>query len=89
MTTNDAEVYDEYIGEGYGIPTKECVDAIKVVAETEGILLDPVYTSKAMAGLIDLVGKGKITREDTVVFLHTGGTPALFAYRHLFLNQAT
>jgi D-cysteine desulfhydrase family pyridoxal phosphate-dependent enzyme len=84
ITANDVEVYDEYIGEGYGIPTKECVEAIRLLAETEGILLDPVYTGKAMAGLIDLVNKGKITREDTVVFLHTGGAPALFAYKHLF-----
>lgn len=84
IAANDVEVYDEYIGEGYGIPTKECVDAIKLLAETEGILLDPVYTGKAMAGLIDLVKRGEITKKDTVIFLHTGGTPALFAYKYLF-----
>jgi len=84
IALQDVEVYDEYIGEGYGIPTKECVEAIRLLAETEGILLDPVYTSKAMAGLTDLIRRGEISRKDTVVFVHTGGTPALFAYKHLF-----
>jgi len=78
---DDVAVYDEYIGEGYGIPTKECVDAIRLVAQTEGIFLDPVYTGKAMAGLIDLVKKGRFKPSDSVVFIHTGGVPALFAYR--------
>jgi len=78
---DDVAVYDEYIGEGYGIPTKECVDAIRLVAQTEGIFLDPVYTGKAMAGLIDLVKKGRFKPSDSVVFIHTGGIPALFAYR--------
>jgi L-cysteate sulfo-lyase len=73
-------VYDDYIGEGYGIPTRECIEAIRLVARTEGIFLDPVYTGKAMAGLIDLVRKGRFTREDTVLFIHTGGVAADFAY---------
>lgn len=74
------EVNDSYIGEGYGIPTKEGIDAIRLVAQTEGIFLDPVYTGKAMAGLIDLIKKGRFKSADTVVFIHTGGIPALFAY---------
>ena len=74
------EVNDSYIGEGYGIPTKECIDAIRLVAQTEGIFLDPVYTGKAMAGLIDLIKRGRFKSTDTVVFIHTGGIPALFAY---------
>jgi L-cysteate sulfo-lyase len=73
-------VYDDYIGEGYGIPTRECIEAIRLVARTEGIFLDPVYTGKAMAGLIDLVRRGRFTREDTVLFIHTGGVAADFAY---------
>jgi D-cysteine desulfhydrase family pyridoxal phosphate-dependent enzyme len=76
----DVEVYDEYIGEGYGIPTKECMDAIRLVAQTEAIYLDPVYTGKAMAGLIDLIKKGRFKPTDSIIFIHTGGIPALFAY---------
>jgi D-cysteine desulfhydrase family pyridoxal phosphate-dependent enzyme len=71
---------DEYRGEGYAIPTQETLEAIRLVAEMEGILLDPVYTGKAMAGLIGEIRKGTITPHETVIFLHTGGTPALFAY---------
>jgi D-cysteine desulfhydrase/L-cysteate sulfo-lyase len=80
VTPGDVEVNDEYIGSGYGILTKECLDAVKLVAKTEGIFLDPVYTGKAMAGLIDLIRKGRFTSNDTVVFIHSGGIPALFAY---------
>lgn len=69
-----------YVGEGYGIPTQECLEAIKLVACTEGIFLDPVYTGKAMAGLIDYIRQGKVKGSETVVFIHTGGFPALFAY---------
>ncbi len=76
----DVVVYDGYVGEGYGIPAPETIDAIKVTARTEGILLDPVYTGKAMAGLIDLVRRGVFTRGQTVLFWHTGGQPALFAH---------
>jgi D-cysteine desulfhydrase family pyridoxal phosphate-dependent enzyme len=69
-----------YVGEGYGIPTAACLEAIRLLAHQEGIFLDPVYTGKAMAGLIDHIRKGAIDPADIVVFLHTGGTPALFAY---------
>ena len=69
-----------YVGEGYGIPTAACLEAITLLAHQEGIFLDPVYTGKAMAGLIDHIRKGAIDPAETVVFLHTGGTPALFAY---------
>ncbi len=67
-----------YIGEGYGIPTAEALEAIALLARTEAILLDPCYTSKAMAALIDHVRRGVIRPDETVVFLHTGGMPALF-----------
>ena len=69
-----------YVGEGYGIPTAACLEAITLLAHQEGIFLDPVYTGKAMAGLIDHVRQGTLDPAGTVVFLHTGGTPALFAY---------
>jgi len=80
VTPDEITLYDDYIGQGYGIPTKECIEAIRLVAQTEGIFLDPVYTAKAMAGLIDLIGKGRFTAKDTVVFIHTGGLPSVFAY---------
>ena len=71
---------DAYVGERYGVMTPECRQALKLVAKTEGIILDPVYTSKAMAGLIDHIRRKSISDNKVVVFLHTGGTPALFAY---------
>jgi len=73
-----------YIGEGYAIPTNECIKAIRTVAQTEGIILDPVYTGKAMAGLIDLIKKGKFKKNENIVFLHTGGEIANFAYNKFF-----
>lgn len=69
-----------YIGTGYGVLTPECAEAIRLVAQTEGIFLDPVYSGKAMAGLIDHVRQGLLTVDDTVIFLHTGGTPQLFVF---------
>jgi D-cysteine desulfhydrase family pyridoxal phosphate-dependent enzyme len=74
-------VDDSQVGPGYGMATPECLEAIELLARTEGILLDPVYTAKAFAGLIADVRAGRLTTEHTVVFLHTGGTPALFAKR--------
>ncbi len=71
----------DYIGPGYGIPTKAGTEAIVLVARTEGVLLDPTYTGKAMAAMIDHVRKGSHARDQVIVFVHTGGTPALFAYR--------
>ena len=71
---------EDYVGENYGVLSPEARAAIGLVAETEGILLDPVYTGKAMAGLIDRVKRGAVGADETVVFVHTGGMPALFAY---------
>ena len=81
VTDADIQNTDDYIGQAYGYLTPECIAALKLVAKTEGIFLDPVYTAKAMACLIDHIQKGKLGRDDTVIFLHTGGTPALFAYQ--------
>ncbi len=80
-------IYDGYIGPGYGIPTPECIEAIRLVAQTEGIFLDPVYTGKAMAGLIDLIRQGQFGRDETVLFLHTGGWPALFAHSDELMTE--
>jgi D-cysteine desulfhydrase family pyridoxal phosphate-dependent enzyme len=83
---DDINVYTDYFGGGYAVPTEEMVEAIKLVAQTEGVLLDPIYTGKGMAGLIDLVRKGVFTKDDKVVFWHTGGIPSLFPpqFRKLF-----
>jgi L-cysteate sulfo-lyase len=78
--------YSDYVGEGYGVPTPAMVEAVALTARCEGILLDPVYSGKGMAGLIDLTRKGFFRRDDNVVFLHTGGATALFAYSNLFTN---
>jgi 1-aminocyclopropane-1-carboxylate deaminase/D-cysteine desulfhydrase-like pyridoxal-dependent ACC family enzyme len=76
----EIEVDDRFLGEGYGIPTPEGLAAIRLLARLEGLLLDPVYTGKAMAGLIAMIREGRFSDEQNVVFLHTGGWPALFAY---------
>lgn len=71
-------VRDEYVGAGYGIPSSESTQALELVARTEGILLDPVYTAKAMVGLLAMIAEGELTATDTVLFWHTGGQLALF-----------
>jgi 1-aminocyclopropane-1-carboxylate deaminase/D-cysteine desulfhydrase-like pyridoxal-dependent ACC family enzyme len=80
-------VNDHYTGGGYGVMDKPEIEAIKLFASHEGLLLDPVYTGRAAAGLIDLVRKGYFKKEDKVLFWHTGGTPALFAEPYLSLLQ--
>jgi 1-aminocyclopropane-1-carboxylate deaminase/D-cysteine desulfhydrase-like pyridoxal-dependent ACC family enzyme len=77
----DVDASDAYIGEAYGKPTAAGQAALQLLAMTEGILLDPVYSAKAMAALIDDVGKERVGSDEVVVFVHTGGTPAVFAYR--------
>ncbi len=78
---DNAVVLDEYIGEGYGIASPESANALELLARTEGIILDPVYTAKAMAALIDWIRQSKISGDDTVLFWHTGGQLALFYSR--------
>jgi len=79
LQPDDVLVNADYLGAGYGILGQAEVQAIQLFARTEGLLLDPVYTGRAAAGLIDLVQKGFFLSTDTVLFWHTGGTPALFA----------
>jgi D-cysteine desulfhydrase len=71
----------DWVGPGYSLPTEEMVEAVHLVASLEGVLLDPVYTGKAMAGLIGLVRQGRFKSGERVLFLHTGGSPALYAYQ--------
>ncbi len=75
---------DDYLGEGYALPTPGMVEAVRMLARTEGILLDPTYTGKAMAGLIALARAGRWAKGDNVLFLHTGGSPGLYAHPEHF-----
>ena len=85
-----AEVHTlhDYIGPGYGFPSPDGLAAMRLAARTDAVLLDPVYTGKAMAALVDHARKGMLTAADTVIFLHTGGLPATFAYRDAIIAMA-
>ncbi len=82
----DVLVFDEYIGGGYGVVGRESAEVIRLVFQEEGIVLDPIYTSKAMAGLLDLIRRDVIRKDETVVFFHTGGTPVIFPLRDTLLG---
>ena len=81
MPENAVQVWDEYVGPGYSLPTEGMEEAVTLFARLEGILLDPVYTGKAAAGLIDLVRQGYFPEGSNVLFLHTGGAPSLYHYQ--------
>ena len=72
--------FGDYVGPGYSLPTEQMAQAVRMLARLEGILMDPVYTGKAMAGLIDLIRQGYFKPEENVLFVHTGGSPALHVY---------
>lgn len=78
IARDQVKVLDQYVGPGYSLPTPDMVSAVRMFARTEGILLDPVYTGKAAAGLIDMVRQGAFEKNSNVLFLHTGGTPAIY-----------
>ena len=84
INEDEVIVIDDYTFGGYGLASREVVEAIKLVAHTEGVILEPVYTGKAMVGLVDLARRGVIKNGDNVLFIHTGGLPGIFPYRHLF-----
>ncbi len=88
FTPEDFIIADEYYGERYGVPTDMGNAAILTAARTEGLILDPVYTGKAMAGLAEMARKGLIDTNRTVVFIHTGGSPALMAFESEFRNTS-
>ena len=77
----------DYVGPGYALPTPEMMEAVGLVARSEGILLDPVYTGKAMAGTIDLIRKGVFRKGQKLVFVHTGGSPALYVHMEAFRRR--
>jgi L-cysteate sulfo-lyase len=77
-----------YIGDGYGVPTEAMNEAVLLLARIEGILFDPVYTGKALAGMIDLIRKKKFSRKDNLLFIHTGGSAGLFGYSDRLRTRA-
>jgi D-cysteine desulfhydrase len=79
--------FEEYVGRGYSLPTPGMLEAVELAAKLEGLLLDPVYTGKAMAGLVDLVRRGYFPADANVLFVHTGGVPALYAYTSTFFEH--
>ncbi|SDY87950.1 D-cysteine desulfhydrase [Citreimonas salinaria] len=84
VAREDVVANTDYVGDGYGVPTESGIEAIRMFAQLEGILLDPVYSAKGAAGLIDLIRKGHFSKDERVVFLHTGGSAALFGYDFAF-----
>jgi 1-aminocyclopropane-1-carboxylate deaminase/D-cysteine desulfhydrase-like pyridoxal-dependent ACC family enzyme len=81
IDADEVESYDDYVVTAYGLPSPGALEAIELAARFEGLLLDPIYSGKAMAGLIDHARRGLLGTRDTVVFVHTGGLPALFAWK--------
>jgi 1-aminocyclopropane-1-carboxylate deaminase/D-cysteine desulfhydrase-like pyridoxal-dependent ACC family enzyme len=86
FSPDEVDVVDDYIGEGYAVLGLREKSATRVFARLEGLLLDPVYTAKAAAGMMDLIDRGVIAREELVLFWHTGGGPAIFAYGEALLQ---
>jgi L-cysteate sulfo-lyase len=87
LTPGDIDVTFDHIAPGYGQLSDECVEAISLLARTDAVILDPIYTGKAMAALIHDIRKGKFAADARIVFVHTGGSPALFAYGDEFARQ--
>jgi len=87
ITPQDVIVHGGFIGPGYGVPTPDAAEAIRLVARCEGIFLDPTYTGKAMAGFLAYIRAGHFSRDDTIIFLHTGGEPALFVGEGSWLSE--
>jgi D-cysteine desulfhydrase/L-cysteate sulfo-lyase len=77
---------DRFVGPGYGVPNSEGIEATRLFAQTEGIILDPIYSGKAAAGMIGHIREGRVGRDGVVVFVHTGGTPAIFTWNELWLS---
>ncbi len=86
MTPDDFCVHDDYVGERYGAAPPETLEAIKLAARVEGMFLDPVYTGKAFSGVIGEIRKGHVRKGETLVFVHTGGLPIVFAYDDVLGN---
>ncbi len=89
LRDDEITVLEGWAGDLYGIPVESTLDAIRLTARLEGVILDPVYEGKSMAGLVDLVSSGEIPRDSTVLYAHLGGQPALNAYSSLFTETVS
>ncbi|MEO1999813.1 MAG: pyridoxal-phosphate dependent enzyme, partial [Planctomycetaceae bacterium] len=87
LESDAIHVTEDYVGPGYGMLTPGCLEAISLLARTEGILLDPSYSGKSMSCLIDHIRTGILRNEQDVVFIHTGGTPVFFAYNQQIADE--
>lgn len=87
VTEEEVVNFGEFVGDGYGIPSEAGIEAVKLFARTEGVILDPIYTGKAAAGMVAHVREGRFAADDVLVFVHTGGTPANFTWSDLWLNN--
>lgn len=84
FNANDVPMIENrYVGQGYAIPNESTMNAIRKLASLEGIILDPIYTGKAFAGMLDMIARDEIAKDEPIIFLHTGGLPGLFAFEHL------
>ncbi|MFQ3548762.1 MAG: D-cysteine desulfhydrase family protein [Armatimonadota bacterium] len=88
FTPDELYINDEYYGSFYGVPSEAGNNAIMLSAQTEGLILDPVYTGKAMSGLIALAERNQLEKDKTTIFIHTGGAPGLMAFEHVFRDKA-
>jgi 1-aminocyclopropane-1-carboxylate deaminase/D-cysteine desulfhydrase-like pyridoxal-dependent ACC family enzyme len=86
FSADEVEVVDDYLGGGYGVLGQREVEATRLFARLEGLVLDPVYTARAAAGMIDMIRQGRIAKDERVLFWHTGGGPAIFAYGEQLLG---
>jgi D-cysteine desulfhydrase/L-cysteate sulfo-lyase len=89
VTEADVTSFDGFVGRGYGLPSEAGDEAVRLFARTEGIVLDPIYTGKAAAGMIAHLREGRFGPDQVVVFVHTGGTPAVFTWNERWLDGAT
>lgn len=89
VQSEDIENDSGYMGEAYGVPTPECLEAFELFARLEGVILDPVYTAKAAAGMIDHIRTGRVRKDAVVVFIHTGGTPSVFTFSRELLARTS
>jgi 1-aminocyclopropane-1-carboxylate deaminase/D-cysteine desulfhydrase-like pyridoxal-dependent ACC family enzyme len=87
LASEDLDVSEDYIAPGYGTPGPDCLEAMQLVARTESIFLDPIYSGKAVAGLIDHIRRGDYSSKEDVVFVHTGGTPVIFAMNEVIAES--
>ena len=86
LRDDEITVLEGWAGDLYGIPVQSTLDAIRLTGQLEGVIIDPVYEGKSMAGLIDLIRNGDIAKDSTVLYAHLGGQPALNAYAALFTD---